>query len=67
MHVRGSSAYKQGSLRICILYQGRLMAYKCRLLTQYILMTFATLCTLYNVLNDTFQALITYFVPIPLM
>ena len=47
--------------------EGRQVEYKCGLLTQYLSMNFATWwcsTTLYNVLNDAFQALIAFIVPI---
>ena len=49
--------------------EGRQVEYKCGLLTQYLSMNFATWwcsTTLYNVLNDAFQALIAFIVPISL-
>ena len=47
--------------------EGRQVEYKCGLLTQYLSMNFATWwcsTTLYNVLNDAFQAVIAFIVPI---
>ena len=47
--------------------EGRQVEYKCGLLSQYLSMNFATWwcsTTLYNVLNDAFQALIAFIVPI---
>ena len=47
--------------------EGRQVEYKCGLLSQYLSMNFATWwCStaLYNVLNDAFQALIAFIVPI---
>ena len=47
--------------------EGRQVEYKCGLLNQYLSMNFATWwcsTTLYNVLNDAFQAVIAFIVPI---